>query len=192
MLRGQMSPWQLEFVLNVHRNLPLKFHQNRVSNSWDIADIEFVWWGGGVESFYCQAQPCVEVRLGFWQSFTKSYRVIKSNTESCNGIQRYVESYSAVLYSIISYAKSHRVKWSNKKSYRVIQSYSESNFSHTESYKVMQNESWKFIKGYAELLRTIHSHTNSYKNKTESCRVQRHTKSYKFIKSHTDAESPES
>ena len=73
--------------------------------------------------------------------FTKSYRVIKSNTESCNGIQRYVESYSAVLYSIISYAKSHRVKWSNKKSYRVIQSYSESNFSHTESYKVMQNES---------------------------------------------------
>ena len=24
MLRGQMSPWQLEYVLNVHRNLPLK------------------------------------------------------------------------------------------------------------------------------------------------------------------------
>ena len=69
MLRGNMSPWQLEFVLNVHRNLPSKFHQNRVSNSWDIADIEFVW-GGGVgfaKSFYCQTQPCVEVRLGFWQ-----------------------------------------------------------------------------------------------------------------------------
>ena len=24
-------------------NLHLKFHQNRVSNSWDIANIEFVW-----------------------------------------------------------------------------------------------------------------------------------------------------
>ena len=46
MLRGQMWPWQLESVLNVHRNLPLKFHQNRVSNSWDIADIEFLLWGG--------------------------------------------------------------------------------------------------------------------------------------------------
>ena len=32
-------------------NLPLKFGQNRVSNSWDIADIEFVW-GGGVHSHF--------------------------------------------------------------------------------------------------------------------------------------------
>ena len=70
MLHGQMSPWRLESVLNVHRNLPLKFHQNRVNNSWDIADIEFLWWvvgGGCAKSFYCQTQPCVEVRLGFWQ-----------------------------------------------------------------------------------------------------------------------------
>ena len=47
-LPGQMLPLQLESVLDVHRNLPLKFHQNRVSNSWDIADIEFLLWGGGV------------------------------------------------------------------------------------------------------------------------------------------------
>ena len=46
MLCGQMSPWQLESVLNVHRNLPLKFQQNRVSNSLDIANIEFVWGEG--------------------------------------------------------------------------------------------------------------------------------------------------
>ena len=46
MLREKMSPRQLESVLNVHRNLPLKFHQNRVSNSWDIANIEFVSGGG--------------------------------------------------------------------------------------------------------------------------------------------------
>ena len=59
MTNGQMSPWQLEYVLKIHRNLPLKFHQNRVRNSWVIADIEFVWWWG--------LQPCVEVRLGFWQ-----------------------------------------------------------------------------------------------------------------------------
>ena len=31
----------------VPMNLHLKFHQNRVSNSWDIANIEFVWVGGG-------------------------------------------------------------------------------------------------------------------------------------------------
>ena len=47
MLRGQMSPRQLESVLDVPRNLPLKFHQNWVSNSRDIADIEFVWVVGG-------------------------------------------------------------------------------------------------------------------------------------------------
>ena len=35
-LPGQMSPWQLESLLDVSRNLPVKFHQNRVSNSWDI------------------------------------------------------------------------------------------------------------------------------------------------------------
>ena len=32
-LPGQMSPWQLKTVLNVPRNLPVKFHQNRISNS---------------------------------------------------------------------------------------------------------------------------------------------------------------
>ena len=48
MLRGQMSPWQLESVLNVHRNLHLKFYHHRVNNSWNIADIEFPWDGGGV------------------------------------------------------------------------------------------------------------------------------------------------
>ena len=63
-LRGQMSPWQLEYVLNVHRNLPLKFHQNRVSNSWDIANIEFLWvvgGGGGVSTL-----KRTLVRLDVW------------------------------------------------------------------------------------------------------------------------------
>ena len=61
--------------------LPLKFHQNRVSNSWDIADIEFVWggWVGCAQSFYCQTQPCVEVRLGFWQ-FSKKYWCTNTDT----------------------------------------------------------------------------------------------------------------
>ena len=40
MLPGQMSLWQLESVLDVPRNLPLKFHQKRVANNWDIADID--------------------------------------------------------------------------------------------------------------------------------------------------------
>ena len=37
------------------RNLPLKFGQSWVSNSWDIPDIEFVV-GDGVKSFLCQIQ----------------------------------------------------------------------------------------------------------------------------------------
>ena len=54
MLPGQMSPGQLESVLDVSRNLPLKCGQNRDSNSWDIADVEFpvVVGGGGVPSHF--------------------------------------------------------------------------------------------------------------------------------------------
>ena len=43
-LLGQMSLWQLESVLDVPRSLRFKFLQNRVSNNWDIANIEFPWW----------------------------------------------------------------------------------------------------------------------------------------------------
>ena len=43
MLPGQMSLWELESDKDVSKNLTLKFGQNRVSNSLDIADIEFVW-----------------------------------------------------------------------------------------------------------------------------------------------------
>ena len=65
MLRGQMSPWQLESVLNIHRKLPLKFHQNRVSNSWDIADIDFLWWWWwGVQSHFV-VKPNLVLRLGW-------------------------------------------------------------------------------------------------------------------------------
>ena len=38
-----MSPWRMESVLDISINLPLKFGQNPVSKSWDVADIEFVW-----------------------------------------------------------------------------------------------------------------------------------------------------
>ena len=52
-LPGQMSPGQLESVSDVPRNLPLKFHPNRVSTSYDIANIEFVWVGwGGMQSYF--------------------------------------------------------------------------------------------------------------------------------------------
>ena len=42
MLPGPISLWQLESGQEGPRNLPFKFGQNRVSNSWGIADIEFV------------------------------------------------------------------------------------------------------------------------------------------------------
>ena len=49
MLPGQMLLRQLKSVQDSPMNLRLKFRQNWVSNSWDIADIEFLWWwvGGG-------------------------------------------------------------------------------------------------------------------------------------------------
>ena len=55
-----MSTSYLEYILDVPRKLPLKFYQNRASNSWDIADIEFavvvVGGGGGVKSFSRKTQ----------------------------------------------------------------------------------------------------------------------------------------
>ena len=60
MLPGQMSPIQLESILDVHRNLPLKIHQNRVS--WDIPDIEFLW--GGLQSHF-MVKPNLVLRLGW-------------------------------------------------------------------------------------------------------------------------------
>ena len=47
MLPGQMSQWQLDFVLDVPWNLHLKFDQNRVSNSWEkfvVEDPQLIWW----------------------------------------------------------------------------------------------------------------------------------------------------
>jgi len=70
-LPGQMSLWQLVYVKDGPRNLPLKFDQNRVSNSWDIADIECVWWLGGVgggvvfKSFSCQTQLMLRLRCAW-------------------------------------------------------------------------------------------------------------------------------
>ena len=47
MFPGQMSPWQLESVLAVPRNLHSKIHQNRISNSWvpgQSGIVEYLWW----------------------------------------------------------------------------------------------------------------------------------------------------
>ena len=64
MLPGQMSLWQLKSVQDGPRDLTLKFCQNRVSNSWDIANIEFVWVVvGGVQSHF-HVQPPTTLRLG--------------------------------------------------------------------------------------------------------------------------------
>ena len=55
------------------RNLPLKFGWNRDSNSWDIADIKFVWWVGVQSHFHVKPSFCyvrlswIVVELGSWQ-----------------------------------------------------------------------------------------------------------------------------
>ena len=48
-----MSLWQLESIIDAPMNLLLNFDQNRVSNSWDIADIEFVRWVVVDYSHFC-------------------------------------------------------------------------------------------------------------------------------------------
>ena len=40
LLPGQMSPWHLASVIDCPRNLPLKFGQKRVNNSWYIPDMD--------------------------------------------------------------------------------------------------------------------------------------------------------
>ena len=57
MLPGPMLPGQillLKSVLDVPRNLPLRFCQNRVNSSRDIADIELVWVGGSGWWWWCK------------------------------------------------------------------------------------------------------------------------------------------
>ena len=53
----------MEFVLDVPRNLPLKFGQNRVSNSRDIADIKFVWGVAGCKVTFVSKPTKGYVRL---------------------------------------------------------------------------------------------------------------------------------
>ena len=45
MLAGQMSLWQLESVQDGPRNLPVQFGHTGASKSWNIANIELVWFG---------------------------------------------------------------------------------------------------------------------------------------------------
>ena len=51
--------WFCCFAVDL-KNLPLRFGQNRVYNSWDITNIEFLlgggWVGGGPDCFSCQIQ----------------------------------------------------------------------------------------------------------------------------------------
>ena len=61
------------------RNLPLKFGQNQVSNSWDIANIEFLVVGGGgwrcANSFSDQTQLILgqaELNCGWAWILTKT------------------------------------------------------------------------------------------------------------------------
>ena len=77
MLPGQISLWQLESVQDGPRNLTLKFGQNRVSNSWDIADIEFLW---GPTSNY------IEVRLSLSWGCDNSVYCTVQEIDFCHAV----------------------------------------------------------------------------------------------------------
>ena len=85
MLPWQMLPWQLKSIQYGPRNLPFKFGQNRASNSWDIADIEFSVVGGGGVPSHIYVKPklrlrlgWVEVGLGFWQYCVSTGCLVKT------------------------------------------------------------------------------------------------------------------
>ena len=61
-------------ILDVPMDLCLKFHYNWVSNSWDIANSEFLWWGVVCKVIFMSSPTWgyvrlswVVVELGFWQ-----------------------------------------------------------------------------------------------------------------------------
>ena len=105
MFPWQILPWQLESVLDVPRNLPLKFHQNRVSNSWDIADIEFLWGGGGVVHSHFIVKPNLVLRLG-WGFDNKSVH----NSESITIIVlQWVYNTKCIIMSVEHWVYSHLI-----------------------------------------------------------------------------------
>ena len=68
MLPGQMSPLQLESVLDVHRNLPLKFHQIGSVAAEILLMLSLCGGLGGwrlQSHFVVKPNRFVEVRLGF-------------------------------------------------------------------------------------------------------------------------------
>ena len=67
MLPGQMLLWQLKPVQDSPMNLHLKSRQNRVSNSWDITNIEFLWWGGVVCKVIFMSNPTFVELLLHWR-----------------------------------------------------------------------------------------------------------------------------
>ena len=89
-LPGQMSLWQLESVQDGPRNLPLKLGQNRVSNCWDITDIEFLW-GGWVVGSYAQSflhptSNYIEVRLSLSWGCDNSVYCTVQEIDFCHAV----------------------------------------------------------------------------------------------------------
>ena len=100
MLPGQMSPWQLESVLDVPRSLPLKFTQNQVNSKWDTANVEFVW---GLCRFIFKSNPKDVLRLRW--GFEKSENAPK-NVD--NLVWSHRDSYAKLVnINIISYCEHY-------------------------------------------------------------------------------------
>ena len=83
----KMSLWQLESVQDGPRNLTLKFGQNRVSNSWDIADVEFLWDGGVVCTVILRpTSNYIEVRLSLSWGCDNSVYCTVQEIDFCHAV----------------------------------------------------------------------------------------------------------
>ena len=59
----------------------LKVSSKSVSNSWDITDIEFLWWWGGVCKVIFMSNPTVVLILGWGFDNYESFTIIRLNED---------------------------------------------------------------------------------------------------------------
>ena len=97
MLPGQLSLWQLESVLDVLRNLRLKFGQNWVSISWNISDVEFPVLVGS-----CGVQSHFRVCPGLWITAIVYVKVYQLHLLNSDHLYLYLYGFDEMAFQTLS------------------------------------------------------------------------------------------